>query len=142
MACRVSGKSRPFGNTRLLREVLDFLVTEEQLGVTFVTAAIERPAGTPSEAFVPVLRNAVTTEFHHVQALEKAGGHGLTNPTGSPTPRSVTSRDASTNIQAIRLHAVSALWSAISCPRKAHVQCKGADRRPCRGSRTTFAISG
>jgi hypothetical protein len=61
-----------------LRDVLDFLVTEEQLGVTFVTAAIERAAGTPSEAFVPVLRNAVTTEFHHVEALKAAGGHALT----------------------------------------------------------------
>ncbi len=61
-----------------LRDVLDFLVTEEQLGVTFVTAAIERAAGTPSEAFLPVLRNAVTTEFHHVEALKAAGGHALT----------------------------------------------------------------
>jgi hypothetical protein len=61
-----------------LREVLDFLVTEEQLGVTFVSAAIERAKGTPSDAFVPVLRNAVTTEFHHVQALKKAGGVPLT----------------------------------------------------------------
>ena len=66
------------GTDRGLREVLDFLVTEEQLGVTFVTAAIERAAGTPSEAFVPVLRNAVTTEFHHVEALKAAGGEPLT----------------------------------------------------------------
>lgn len=61
-----------------LQEVLDFLVTEEQLGVTFVSAAIERAAGTPSEAFVPVLRNAVSTEFHHVQALKAAGGTPIT----------------------------------------------------------------
>jgi hypothetical protein len=60
------------------QEVLDFLVTEEQLGVTFVTAAIQNAAGTPSEAFVPVLRNAVTTEFHHVEALKDAGGRALT----------------------------------------------------------------
>ena len=46
--------------------------------MTFVTAAIERAAGTPSEAFVPVLRNAVTTEFHHVEALTAAGGRPLT----------------------------------------------------------------
>jgi len=52
-----------------LKEILDFLVTEEALGVTFVTAAIERASGTPSEAFLPVLRNAVTQEFHHVEAL-------------------------------------------------------------------------
>ena len=60
------------------REVLDFLVTEEQLGVTFVSAAIENAPGTPSEAFLPVLRNAVTTEFHHVEALKAAGGNPLT----------------------------------------------------------------
>jgi hypothetical protein len=60
------------------REVLDFLVTEEQLGVTFVAAAIENAPGTPSEAFVPVLRNAVTTEFHHVETLKDAGGKALT----------------------------------------------------------------
>ena len=60
------------------REVLDFLVTEEQLGVTFVSAAIQNAPGTPSEAFLPVLRNAVTQEYHHVEALKDAGGHALT----------------------------------------------------------------
>ena len=59
---------------RSKREVLDFLVTEEQLGVTFVSAAIENAPGTPSEAFLPVLRNAVTQEYHHVEALKDAGG--------------------------------------------------------------------
>jgi hypothetical protein len=66
------------GDAQGLKEVLDFLVTEEALGVTFVTAAIERAPGTPSEAFVPVLRNAVTQEFHHVEALKAAGGTQLT----------------------------------------------------------------
>src|SRR3954452_12102216 len=61
-----------------LREVLDFLVTEEQLGVTLVSAAIENAPGTPSEAFLPVLRNGVTTEYHHVEALKDAGGKPLT----------------------------------------------------------------
>jgi hypothetical protein len=61
-----------------LKDVLDFLVTEEQLGVTFVSAAIENAPGTPSEAFVPVLRNAVTTEYLHVEALKEAGGEALT----------------------------------------------------------------
>jgi hypothetical protein len=60
------------------REALDFLVTEEQLGVTFVSAAIENAPGTPSEAFLPVLRNAVTTEYHHVEALKDIGGRPLT----------------------------------------------------------------
>jgi hypothetical protein len=73
-----TARSASLGNTRGLREVLDFLVTEEQLGVTLLTAALERAAGTPSEAFAPVLRNGVTTEFHHVEALKAAGGTPLT----------------------------------------------------------------
>src|SRR5690349_4422794 len=66
------------GDGDSLQDILDFLVTEEALGVTFVTAAIEHAAGTPSEAFLPVLRNAVTQEFHHVEALKAAGGTHLT----------------------------------------------------------------
>ena len=62
------------GDEESLREVLDFLVTEEQLGVTLVSAAIENAPGTPSEAFLPVLRNGVTQEYHHVEALREAGG--------------------------------------------------------------------
>ena len=73
-----TAKSARAGNKRGLSEVLDFLVTEEQLGVTLLTAAIERASGTPSEAFAPVLRNGVTTEFHHVEALKAAGGTPLT----------------------------------------------------------------
>ena len=66
------------GDKQGLTEVLDFLVTEEGLGVTLVTAAIERAPGTPSEAYLPILRNAVTQEFHHVEALRDAGGKALT----------------------------------------------------------------
>ena len=73
-----TAKSASAGNKRGLSQVLDFLVTEEQLGVTLLTAAIERASGTPSEAFAPVLRNGVTTEFHHVEALKAAGGTPLT----------------------------------------------------------------
>jgi hypothetical protein len=62
------------GDRQGRQQVLDFLVTEEQLGVTFVSAAVENGPGTPSEAFLPVLRNAVTTEFHHVEALKDVGG--------------------------------------------------------------------
>ncbi len=47
-------KAASVGDKQGLQDVLDFLVTEEALGVTFVTAAIERAAGTPSEAFLPV----------------------------------------------------------------------------------------
>lgn len=61
-----------------LQEILDFLVTQEQLSTTFLTAAIERAPGTPSAAFLPILRNAVTTEFHHVEVLRRAGGEPLT----------------------------------------------------------------
>jgi hypothetical protein len=60
------------------REVLDFLVTEEQLGVAFLSAAIAAAPGTPSEAFLPVLRSAVTTEYNHVEALRDVGGQALT----------------------------------------------------------------
>lgn len=73
-----AAKAADAGTKEGLRDVLDFLVTEEQLSVTFLTAAIERAAGTPSEAFLPVLRNGVTTEFHHAEALKAAGGNSLT----------------------------------------------------------------
>ena len=66
------------GAKESMQEVLDFLVTEEQLGVTFVSAAIENAPDTPSEAFLPVLRNGVTQEYHHVEALEAAGGKPMT----------------------------------------------------------------
>ena len=72
------GRTGSLGDEESLREVLDFLVTEEQLGVTLVSAAIKNAPGTPSEAFLPVLRNGVTTEYHHVQALKQAGGKPLT----------------------------------------------------------------
>jgi hypothetical protein len=73
-----TAKAAEVGDNNGLRDVLDFLVTEEQLGVTLLTAAIERAAGTPSETFLPVLRNGVTQEFHHVEALKAAGGTALT----------------------------------------------------------------
>jgi hypothetical protein len=62
-----------------LRHFLDFTVTQEQFGVTAVTAAIQKAPGTPSEQFVPVLRAAVTTEFTHVQALTAIGANPLTS---------------------------------------------------------------
>lgn len=57
--------------------VLDFIVTQEQFGVTFLTAAIRRAPGTPSAQFLPVLRAANTTEFDHVRALRRQGGRPL-----------------------------------------------------------------
>jgi hypothetical protein len=65
------------GDNQSRQEVLDFLVTEEQLAVTFVSAAIAAAPATPSEAFLAVLRNVVTTEYDHVEALEDAGGQTL-----------------------------------------------------------------
>jgi hypothetical protein len=62
-----------------LQRFLDFTVTQEQFGVTAVTAAIRKAPGTPSEQFVPVLRAAVTTEFRHVQALKAIGAKPLTS---------------------------------------------------------------
>jgi hypothetical protein len=62
-----------------LRRFLNFTVTQEQFGVTAVTAAIRKAPGTPSEQFVPVLRAAVTTEFTHVQALKAIGARPLTS---------------------------------------------------------------
>jgi hypothetical protein len=62
-----------------LRHFLNFTVTQEQFGVTAVTAAIQKAPGTPSEQFVPVLRAAVTTEFTHVQALKAIGARPLTS---------------------------------------------------------------
>jgi hypothetical protein len=72
-----AAKAAQTGTDRGLQEVLDFLVTQEQLTVTFLSAAIERADGTPSATFLPVLRNGITTEFHHVEALEEAGGKSL-----------------------------------------------------------------
>jgi hypothetical protein len=74
-----AAKAARSGTDRSLQEVLDFLVTQERLSTTFLTAAIERAEGTPSAAFLPVLRNAVTTEFHHAEALERVGGQPLTD---------------------------------------------------------------
>jgi hypothetical protein len=60
------------------RGLLDFLVTQEQFGVVAVGEAIKRAPGTPSETFLPVLRNTVTAEYHHAVALEALGATALT----------------------------------------------------------------
>ena len=73
-----TAKAASLGDKQGLKDVLDFLVTEEQLGVTFVTAAIENAPGTPSEAFLPVLQQRGDEEYLHVEALKEAGGEPLT----------------------------------------------------------------
>ncbi len=73
-----TAKAASLGDKQGLKDVLDFLVTEEQLGVTFVSAAVQNAPGTASEAFLPVLQNAVTQEYLHVEALKEAGGKALT----------------------------------------------------------------
>ena len=45
--------------------------------MTLVSAAIENAPGTPSEAFLPVLRNGVTQEYLHVEVLKETGGIGV-----------------------------------------------------------------
>src|SRR4051794_31803799 len=57
----------------------DFIVTQEQFGVTVLTEAIRRAPGTPSAQFLPVLKAANTTEFDHVTALEAIGARPLTS---------------------------------------------------------------
>jgi hypothetical protein len=58
------------------RRPLDFIVTQEQFGVTFLTEAVRR---TPSAQFLPVLKAANETEFDHVRALEAVGAQPLTS---------------------------------------------------------------
>jgi hypothetical protein len=60
-----------------LRDLLNFTVTQEQFGVTAVTAAIRKAPGTPAAQFVPVLRSAVTTEFTHRFAATRRGAVSL-----------------------------------------------------------------
>ena len=48
-----TAKAALSGTDRGLQEALDFLVTQEHLSVTFLTAASERAEGTPSAAFLP-----------------------------------------------------------------------------------------
>jgi hypothetical protein len=61
------------------RRVLDFIVTQEQFGVTFLSEAVKRAPGTPSAQFLPVLKAANETEFDHIRGLEAAGARPLTN---------------------------------------------------------------
>ena len=53
------------------RRCLDFLVTEEQLGVTLVSAAIENAPGTPSENVPPRL-----TQRRHYRIPPRGGAQG------------------------------------------------------------------
>lgn len=59
--------------------VLRFIATQEGFGVTFLTEAIRRSPGTPSEQFVDVLKAANTAEFDHVRALRSVGARPLTS---------------------------------------------------------------
>lgn len=57
---------------------LPFVTAQEMFGVTFLTHAIGIAPGTPAAKFLPILKAANTTEFDHVQALRKIGGHPFT----------------------------------------------------------------
>ncbi|WP_210492605.1 hypothetical protein [Patulibacter sp. SYSU D01012] len=65
--------------TRTRGDIVDTLATFEAFGVTLLSEAIRRAPGTPSAAFLGVLRAANTTEFVHLQALRSIGGRQLTN---------------------------------------------------------------
>jgi hypothetical protein len=56
----------------------NFILTQELFDVTFLTEAVRRAPGTPSEQFLPVLKAANTTEFDHAKALEAIGARALT----------------------------------------------------------------
>ena len=49
-----SGTAAAAGGEHSLRRFKNFTVTQEQFGVTAVTAAIKKAPGTPSEQFLPV----------------------------------------------------------------------------------------
>ena len=58
--------------------IVDALATAESFGVTFLTEAIRRAPGTPSEPLVEPLQAANTAEFDHVVVLRQLGGRQLT----------------------------------------------------------------
>jgi hypothetical protein len=58
--------------------ILNSLATAESFGVTFLTEAIRRAPGTPSEGLVETLKAANTAEYDHVVALRKLGGRQFT----------------------------------------------------------------
>ncbi len=76
-AASMVGKAAAATSVDSRAAVLNFIATQEQFGVTFLTEAIGRAPGTPSAQFVPVLKAANTTEFDHVTALKKLGAKPL-----------------------------------------------------------------
>lgn len=60
------------------RTILSTLATAESFGVTFLTEAIRRAPGTPSEGLVDTLKAANTAEYDHVVALRALGGRQFT----------------------------------------------------------------
>ena len=58
--------------------IVSTLATAESFGVTFLTEAIRRAPGTPSEALVETLKAANTAEYDHVVALRELGGRQFT----------------------------------------------------------------
>lgn len=60
------------------RRIVSTLATAESFGVTFLTEAIRRAPGTPSEGLVETLKAANTAEYDHVVALRRLGGRQFT----------------------------------------------------------------
>jgi hypothetical protein len=73
-----SGSHKQWWHRSGARHDFDFIVTQEQFGVTFLSEAVRRAPGTPSAQFLPVLKAANTTEYDHVTALEAIGARPLT----------------------------------------------------------------
>ncbi len=57
--------------------ILTVLASFEVFGVTFLTQAVKRAPGTPSEQFATILKAANSSEYDHLLALQKLGATPL-----------------------------------------------------------------
>ena len=64
-------------DTQHADSILTVLASVEAFGVTFLSAAVRRAPGTPSEKFVPILKSANTAEYDHYRALRAIGARPL-----------------------------------------------------------------
>ena len=78
-AASLAGRATAAPSQDTAAQVLNFIVTQEQFGVTFLTNAVKRAPGTPSEAFLPILKAANTTEFDHVRGLRRIAARPITS---------------------------------------------------------------
>ncbi|MCP9486958.1 MAG: hypothetical protein MSC30_13980 [Gaiellaceae bacterium MAG52_C11] len=78
-AASLAGRATAASSQDTAAQVLAFIITQEQFGVTFLTNAVRRAPGTPSAQFLPVLKAANTTEFDHVRGLQRFGARPITS---------------------------------------------------------------